>query len=75
MKVKIYGTEGCRFCALAKELAEKLELDFEYIDAGLDMQTFSKLFPSARTVPQIMIDDTHIGGYKDFEEVMETMSE
>jgi len=75
MKVKIYGTEDCRFCVAAKTLAEKLELDFEYIDAASDMQGFSKLFPSARTVPQIMIDDTHIGGYRDFEEVMETMCE
>lgn len=67
--VDIYGMEGCGFCNAAISLAEELELDYTYHE---DTPEFSTLFPQARTVPQIMIDGTWIGGYRDFEEVMES---
>jgi glutaredoxin 1 len=73
MKVKIYGSEGCGFCNAAISLALDKELDYEYIDCTYNMIEFSKLFPGVKSVPQITIDDTWIGGYRDFAEVMETI--
>jgi glutaredoxin len=35
------------------------------------MIEFSRLFPSAKTVPQILVNGEWVGGYSDFEEVME----
>lgn len=71
--IKIYGTEGCHFCKMAVELAKEMMLDYEYIDASEDMNEFSKLFPNARTVPQILVNDDWIGGYSDFREVVEQL--
>lgn len=71
MLIKIYGTEGCHFCKMAVELAKSMMKDYEYIDAAEDMNEFSKLFPSARTVPQITVDGEHIGGYSDLVKVLE----
>ena len=71
MQVEIYGMDGCGFCKKAVELAEELCLDYTYIDANTAMIEFSRLFPNAKTVPQILVDGEWVGGYSDFEEVME----
>ncbi len=71
MNVEIYGTDGCGFCVKAVDLAEELCLDYTYIDANTAMIEFSRLFPGAKTVPQILVDGEWVGGYSDFEEVME----
>ena len=71
MQVEIYGMDGCGFCEKAVDLAEELCLDYTYIDANKAMIEFSRLFPGAKTVPQIVVDGEWVGGYSDFEEVME----
>ena len=71
MQVEIYGMDGCGFCEKAVDLAEELCLDYTYIDANIAMIEFSRLFPSAKTVPQILVNGEWVGGYSDFEEVME----
>jgi len=71
VNVTIYGSDGCGFCEKAVDLAEELCLDYTYIDANTAVQEFSRLFPGAKTVPQILVDEEWVGGYSDFEEVME----
>ena len=53
MNVEIYGADGCGFCDKAVDLAEELCLDYTYIDANQATIEFSRLFPGAKTVPQI----------------------
>ena len=72
VNVTIYGSDGCGFCEKAVDLAEELCLDYTYVDANDAMIEFSRLFPGAKTVPQILVDEEWIGGYSDFEEVMES---
>jgi len=72
MEVEIYGTDGCGFCEKAVDLAVELDLDYTYINANEASIEFSRLFPGAKTVPQILIDGEWVGGYSDFEEVMES---
>jgi glutaredoxin len=72
MNVEIYGADGCGFCEKAVDLAEELCLDYTYIDANTAMIEFSRLFPGAKTVPQILVNGEWVGGYSDFEEVMES---
>ena len=72
MKIEVYGMEGCHFCTMAVQLAESMMKDVTYIDASQDLQQFNKLFPNSRTVPQILVDGEWVGGYSDFEEVMES---
>lgn len=80
-KFTIYGQEGCSYCYKAVTLAEKLGLDFTYINlTGQDekKQALYKEYGST-TVPIITATNedkeygtlfTHIGGFKEFEEFL-----
>lgn len=63
--VRLYTTPICPYCVRAKSLLTKKGVAFEEIDIFMDeaartqMQTDSG---GARTVPQIFIGDTHVGG-------------
>ncbi|ANI28683.1 glutaredoxin [Yersinia entomophaga] len=72
----IFGRPGCPYCVRAKELAEKLkaerdDFDFNYIDIHAENITKADLEKTVgkpvETVPQIFIDEKHIGGFTDFE--------
>ena len=76
MFVVIFGRPGCPFCVRAKELAEKLSTDredvkFRYIDIheeGISREDLEKTVGKpVETVPQIFVDQEHIGGYTEFE--------
>lgn len=63
-KVKIYTSPYCPFCIRAKQLLTGKNIDFEEIDLSEEPDKFdemSKKSNGARTVPQIFVDDTHIG--------------
>ena len=77
MLVEIYGTEDCRYCEDALELAQENELPVLYKELyqDFDMEEFMQLFPTAKTFPQIIVDGIYIGGYTDFVEVMEMANE
>lgn len=72
----IFGRPYCPYCVRAKELAEKLkndrdDFDFRYVDIqaeGISKADLSKTVGKpVETVPQIFIDEKHIGGCTDFE--------
>jgi len=72
----IFGRAGCPFCVRAKELAEKLTttqegFEFRYIDIheqGISKQDLEKsVGKPVETVPQIFIDQQHIGGFTEFD--------
>lgn len=67
MTVEIWGKENCAFCTKAKALVEAKGLDYIYKQMGVDFtreQVFEE-FPSARTFPQIKINNEPIGGYQE----------
>lgn len=77
MFVVIFGRPGCPFCVRAKDLAEKLENakaieGFRYIDIhaeGISRADMEKTIGKpVETVPQIFVDQTHIGGFTEFEQ-------
>ena len=66
--ITIYGAAFCGWCTKAKELADKLEIEHEYIDIQFDDRW--KLVADEyefTTIPQIFDGDTLIGGYQQFE--------
>jgi glutaredoxin 3 len=72
MKIIIYSTNTCPICVTTKELLTKWKLPFEQkmIDENRTyMEQFSKDTNGARTVPQIIIDDKHIGGFSELTEL------
>jgi glutaredoxin 3 len=66
--VKIYTTTYCGYCVRAKDLLKRKGVDYQELDVTGDDAMRSKLVEMSggqRTVPQIFIGDTHVGGYSD----------
>ncbi len=65
--ILIYSTNTCPYCVMAKKLLEKNGLSYTEIRVDLDENEREKMIARSqrRTVPQIFIDDIHIGGFDD----------
>lgn len=75
MLIAIFGRSKCPYCTRAIELSQKLEsehydISFRYIDIhaeGITKEDLEKTVGKpVETVPQIFIDEQHIGGYTEF---------
>ena len=72
-QVKVYTTPICPYCIQAKTLLKNKGVDFEEI--GLhdlppaDRQALMQKTNNYRTVPQIFIGDTFIGGFDQLAEL------
>ena len=67
-KVEIYTKAFCGFCSRAKALLASKGVPFEEYDitmGGQKQQELRTRAPGRSTVPQIFIDDRHIGGCDD----------
>ena len=67
-QIDIYTDMLCSYCALAKRLLKSKQVDFNEIEVSGDANLCAEMRSRAngqRTVPQIFIDDIHIGGYDD----------
>lgn len=77
MPVKIYGTANCSYCQKAKSLCREMKIGFVYVpvdEAGPLREEFKQLFPDAKTVPQILWDGKHIGGYNELAAEIENLN-
>lgn len=63
-KVVIYTTRTCPFCVRAKQLLRNKAISFDDIDVSNDPVQRAALTArsGSRTVPQVFINDTFIGG-------------
>ena len=67
-KVVIYTGPMCNFCSAAKHLLNKKKVNYTEIDIALDSskrEEMQKKTNGARTIPQIFIGDTYVGGYNE----------
>ena len=63
MGVEIYSKTNCVFCEKAKIRLNKHNPTIHMLDQDYTREDFFNKFPNAKTFPQIVIDDKHIGGY------------
>ncbi|MFL2721946.1 MAG: glutaredoxin domain-containing protein [Gammaproteobacteria bacterium] len=66
-KVEIYTKSNCSYCEMAKQYFDSQNIEYTLHDVE-NVETFNELLnrnPSARTMPQIFINDQLIGGYTD----------
>lgn len=66
MKIEIYGKDNCPNCVKAKNLCKLKSLYFDYFTFGVDYtkeELENKIGSPVTSVPQIFIDDVHIGGF------------
>ena len=66
-KIVIYTTQICPYCVRAKMLFQRKGATYEEIDVSHDDEMRRRLvsMTGQRTVPQIFINDRHIGGCDD----------
>ena len=64
---EIYSKKICTYCDMAKNFFDLKGISYEVYDADNPevFQEMLKRNPAARTVPQIFIDGTLVGGYTD----------
>jgi len=68
MKAKIYSTAICPYCVRAKMLLDKRNIEYEEYRVDLDEKVFAEMLNLSngrQSVPQIFIDDQHVGGFDD----------
>ena len=66
--VIIYTTLYCPFCVNAKNLLTQRGVSYKEIRVDLDHDAMKEMLDKSngkRTVPQIFINKTHVGGYDD----------
>jgi glutaredoxin 3 len=71
-KITIYTTPICPYCYRAKQLLKKKGAEFDEIDVFMDSDARAQMeekSDGARTVPQIFIGETHVGGCDDLYEL------
>lgn len=72
MKAILWSKYHCPYCDQAKALLSQRGIPFEErkIGDGWTKEELLESIPSARTVPQIIIDDKVIGGFIDLKEYL-----
>ena len=70
-KVVMYTTNICPYCVRAKALLHKKGVSYEerHIEGNRDYMREMLERSKRRTVPQIFIDDYHVGGYEHLAEL------
>lgn len=70
-KVEIFTSRICPYCNWAKRLLDKKGVAYTEILIDTDAQARTRMLEaSSRTsVPQIFINDVHVGGYQDMVEL------
>ena len=66
-RVLMYSTAFCPYCVMAKRLLERKGVAFEEIrvDGNDGLRQEMMRLSGRRTVPQIFVGDTHVGGFDD----------
>ena len=64
--VTVYMGPMCAFCDAAKRLLTKKNIPYKEINVALDESKLEEMLKKSngkRTIPQIFIEDFHVGGY------------
>ena len=67
-EVKVYSGPNCPYCTKAKALLERKNVAFEEFNVKADqakLEEMLELSGGRKTIPQIFIDGSHIGGCDD----------
>lgn len=66
-KVVIYSGRFCGYCTAAERLFQSKNTEYELIKVDEDQEKFDHMMKitGRRTIPQIFIDEYHVGGFDD----------
>ena len=66
MRAIVWSKDACPFCVQAKNLLSSRGIEYEERNITAGPWTREQLLeavPGARTLPQIFLDDQHVGGF------------
>ena len=66
-KAIVWSKDQCPFCVQAKALLESRGIEYEERNVSKDWtkEQLLEAVPTARTLPQIFLDDTYVGGFNE----------
>jgi len=73
MKAVVWSKDACPFCDKAKALLKLRGIEFEERNITKDWtrEQLMEAVPTARSVPQIFINEQHIGGFTELAQYLE----
>ena len=73
MKAIVWSKDNCTFCDQAKALLEQRNIAYEEkkIGYGYTREDLLEAVPAARTVPQIFVNNNHVGGFTELRKYIE----
>lgn len=71
--IEIYTTQLCPYCDQAKALFKEKGLEYSEIRVDTDAEKMTEMLDRSqrRTVPQIFINNQHVGGFDDLKQLVE----
>ena len=65
MKAIVWSKDQCPYCVQAKALLESRGIEYEErnINNGWDKEDLLTAVPTARTLPQVFLDEELVGGF------------
>jgi glutaredoxin len=73
MKAIVWSKDNCAFCDQAKALLQQRNIAYEErkIGHGYTREDLLEAVPTARTVPQIFVNNNHVGGFTELRKYIE----
>jgi glutaredoxin len=73
MKTIVWSKDNCTFCDQAKALLEQRNIAYEEkkIGYGYTRENLLEAVPTARSVPQIFVNNNYIGGFTELRRYIE----
>ena len=70
MKAIVWSKERCPYCEQAKALLKSKGIEFEErkVGEGYTKEDLLEAVPTARTVPQIFLDEELVGGFTELKQ-------
>jgi len=67
MKAIVWSKDQCPYCVQAKALLESKGIEYEERNVSKDWtkEQLLEAVPTARTLPQIFLDQEHVGGFNE----------
>ena len=67
MKAIVWSKDQCAFCEQAKGLLEMKSIEYEVRNISQDWtrEQLLEAVPTARSVPQIFLDEEYVGGFQE----------
>ena len=72
INIEIYTSVNCFYCVAAKRLLDEKNISYSEYDVSSDItlrKTMLEKANGSRTVPQIFVDEYHVGGYQELREL------